>query len=1339
MKKYSALIIIILCVLLLSCRDSYEVVNVSTENSGTTPETDKTSFGKMISQSQPGDGAILTGEELIITWTAAVDQADKVIVRFRQDGVAKWQELDAKEGSIKIDDIDIAEDYQYQLVAELGSKKIEAPVCTVTFQKGPGFADHEPAFSISRDYQVRRSVEVINPTDSKQQIILNVESSSDDLIVGFVGSGSADSFLEIPAGATVPVSMVFFAQDANPGEHSCVIRMQVPSSQITDNATAMITVEKPNFSLGISTNSVDPLTLATEIRVVNHGDMLTDFDIVPIGVNANRVRCIPRVEHAKLAAGDAIACKIQPILRLGEREFTCDIEFRAANQSIRKTVSFKVPEDKQVFAALSHSTIFSRLTGWFCTNKPDFNSDMEGYGNGVYYDYEEAAFYEKYFPDIEKSHYYYYKDNPSGLQRVLRKLKKLISKPAHGKSATSGVRASTIRPMVAKEYPDLEKNNLHAAHSLNGISGASIVWHHMNKDSSQDVSFAAMSSKGETNGPVNISTAMGNSRWPTIGGSLNGTMLVAWEDDRDGKKMEIYLSRSTDEGRSWTKPERLTEHGSGAYDPILWTQDKSWLVIWEDGRGGIYTRRSDDDGINWQPEVRVSGGNAAWPVLSGKKDKIWCIWEDGTAVKIANSSDIGDTWSEAVQLSENDGKAGEPTIATAGNEVFTAWRSEEDGISDIIFRSFVEGSWNRAINVTDDPVMCEYPSLAVNDSELSLGYISSSLGHASGYSRLSFDKGKTWEPARRETRLNPNLTQAFLVVNFDLPWDRSAYRKHNVEIFVNDHQVAELTDVIPEGKYIFPVNPYTLNYVPGGVSKNNIHFSTKHMNGGHYVVTADFKIIHFLTHQERNVIATSQEEADRLLQAKSDDHINHDRPDAAVYANLISGLPDNTDEKQTLDLEIEVSNVGPVPLRGGQLECTMITEDGDIPLCDPASFGEIAPGRRLPVPIKFEHDGSPKRVAIRVVADGPDADLTNDVRILRLGMLDNGFLIVDSDNESNYKLISPLTGFEVAKVNSGEKIKLPIGVYDLIGADGKRVLPNISIRGGETTQVDPGNTGIVEVKAYKNVDLTFISDTGDEIKGSSNKDLRLPTGFYSIEAKDMIIPDIVIRRGKHITVEAIAKGKIYVDYIQHGDDVVVYDIHGNKVSGGWTNGVAGGIRPLPPGTYTVSTGEASMDNVPVRSGETTKIRLSGVGVLNVLFELDGKPAGKNTQYKVYKKKGERITLNFIGSEVYLPIGNSYTVTCLENTWENVEIKDDQLTKLQVQGIGRLRVWPENHNYFYKVYDLNDKELTSFYTNYPVFLKSGTYKVVVSKYGWSEVLESTRVSIKENKTTIVKRK
>ncbi|RLD83493.1 MAG: hypothetical protein DRJ10_03390, partial [Bacteroidetes bacterium] len=159
MRKLTLLfLVILLSVFLWSCSDS-DKVSDDQITSVDTPKADKATIKKMLGQAQPGDGTVLTGGELIVTWPLVVNQANKVIARFREKANDKWQELVAEDGSIKVDGLETGKDYQYQLVAEVESEKLEGIVCNVTFQEGPGFVSHESAFSIPREYQIRRSIE----------------------------------------------------------------------------------------------------------------------------------------------------------------------------------------------------------------------------------------------------------------------------------------------------------------------------------------------------------------------------------------------------------------------------------------------------------------------------------------------------------------------------------------------------------------------------------------------------------------------------------------------------------------------------------------------------------------------------------------------------------------------------------------------------------------------------------------------------------------------------------------------------------------------------------------------------------------------------------------------------------------------------------------------------------------------------------------------------------------------------------------------------------------------------------------------------------------------------
>ena len=110
-----------------------------------------------------------------------------------------------------------------------------------------------------------------------------------------------------------------------------------------------------------------------------------------------------------------------------------------------------------------------------------------------------------------------------------------------------------------------------------------------------------------------------------------------------------------------------------------------------------------------------------------------------------------------------------------------------------------------------------------------------------------------------------NVEEAYLIIRFTLPWKRSAYRPHDVHILLNGHEVGNLTNTIPEGTYIFKFDPSLINYAGKGIGKNTITLKTMHMNGGHYVVSSDIKVVLKVKQIKMPVIASSKDEADEIV------------------------------------------------------------------------------------------------------------------------------------------------------------------------------------------------------------------------------------------------------------------------------------------------------------------------------------------------------------------------------------------------------------------------------------------------------------------------------------------
>jgi len=126
-----------------------------------------------------------------------------------------------------------------------------------------------------------------------------------------------------------------------------------------------------------------------------------------------------------------------------------------------------------------------------------------------------------------------------------------------------------------------------------------------------------------------------------------------------------------------------------------------------------------------------------------------------------------------------------------------------------------------------------------------------------------------------------NLVEAWLELNFKLPWARSAYEKHDVDVVFNDRIIGQLRDVIPEGNHTFRIPPDILRFgADGRPAGNSIQMQTRHLRGGHYVVGNDFRILTRMIGSHEWVVAESPEKA--RAQFKEMKGLTLDAPDYSV-------------------------------------------------------------------------------------------------------------------------------------------------------------------------------------------------------------------------------------------------------------------------------------------------------------------------------------------------------------------------------------------------------------------------------------------------------------------------
>jgi hypothetical protein len=137
------------------------------------------------------------------------------------------------------------------------------------------------------------------------------------------------------------------------------------------------------------------------------------------------------------------------------------------------------------------------------------------------------------------------------------------------------------------------------------------------------------------------------------GGARDGTVYVAWSDDRLGDP-DILLSRSADQGQTWSEPLRVNDdpvgNGSQQFFPWLAVDERGDVhLMWHDSRGDpydqllhIYVATSRDGGESFDRNLRVTdvasdggltgflGDYAALAAGHGKIFPLWCDLRAGT-------------------------------------------------------------------------------------------------------------------------------------------------------------------------------------------------------------------------------------------------------------------------------------------------------------------------------------------------------------------------------------------------------------------------------------------------------------------------------------------------------------------------------------------------------------------------------------------------------------------------------------------------------------------------------------------------------------------------------------
>lgn len=193
----------------------------------------------------------------------------------------------------------------------------------------------------------------------------------------------------------------------------------------------------------------------------------------------------------------------------------------------------------------------------------------------------------------------------------------------------------------------------------------------------------------------------------------NKNIHIIWKDFRHGNP-EIYYIKSTDNGKNWNEPIRVTYNSSrksNIFESQIIAKNDQIFICWKDYRTGsseVFFKKSTDNGITWSDDIRVTRDFSASynPNMYIDSKYIYLVWEDGARnaqICFSQSSTFGDSWSPKRYLTTHSGKSNRPTILAHNNSLYVFWQDDRDKDTTIYYKTSIDKgkSWTNATPITN--------------------------------------------------------------------------------------------------------------------------------------------------------------------------------------------------------------------------------------------------------------------------------------------------------------------------------------------------------------------------------------------------------------------------------------------------------------------------------------------------------------------------------------------------------------------------------------------------------------------------------------------------------------
>ena len=332
---------------------------------------------------QPKDGASSGSDDVTFYWDTYINATTRIYLKSEDE--TDYNSYTGAEGQIHTVIVsNLVRDKNYSYYAESTSTcgTNTSSVRTLYIGNGICFTKDVYEFTVERDYNQRVTIGVWNTDNEYHELLVEVPTTYDDLVLGFVGAGSQDNKIPLNPGESKDITLAVHLQDAMNEEYEFMANLKSTKGDetLTDTARIKIHVHVPRIDYDIEEIGINEITLMKTFRLTNRGDPVTDLTISVADNLKENAYIEPVIEHYRLDEGASIEFNVVPILSSPDFQPASpippvegDISVNAAGIEAKKQVCFTVPEGKQPYKATVSSPgviYLGYVKSYHCNNNP---------------------------------------------------------------------------------------------------------------------------------------------------------------------------------------------------------------------------------------------------------------------------------------------------------------------------------------------------------------------------------------------------------------------------------------------------------------------------------------------------------------------------------------------------------------------------------------------------------------------------------------------------------------------------------------------------------------------------------------------------------------------------------------------------------------------------------------------------------------------------------------------------------------------------------------------------------------------------------------------------------